>query len=125
MARRKTYACPEQGVLFEPESDWVAPTELPDLRHKIKELALDCETKDEGLAENKGPSWFRKGGYICGLAAAWRAEDINSIYIPIQHPNSPSFSRATVRQWLLDHARAGIHFTFHNAPYDIGWMEAD
>jgi Mesyanzhinovviridae DNA polymerase len=125
MRRKKSYACPEQGLLWEPLSNWEKPAELPDLRNNIKKIVLDLETKDEGLRANQGPSWYKPAGYICGIAAAWRTEQINSAYFPVRHPNSDCFPTEAVKRWVLDHMKAGIKFIFHNAPYDIGWLNGD
>ena len=46
--------------------DWQAPSELPDLR-RVGLIALDTETKDGGLAVDRGSAWPWGDGYICGL----------------------------------------------------------
>lgn len=109
-----------------PKSDWVAPTELPDLtRHKV--IAIDTEDRDDGLAQDKGPFWYRKSrverGYVCGVGVAWEG---SGIYVPVEHPDTPGcFSRETVARWLLPAFRSDTLFVFQNAPFDIGWFSAD
>jgi hypothetical protein len=49
-------------------SEWRAPVELPDLRH-AGIVALDTETKDDGLRLKRGPGWPWRGGYIIGITA--------------------------------------------------------
>ena len=72
-------------------SDWVAPTELPDLSHET-EVAIDTETRDDMLAKDKGPGFYAyeksnpNTGFICGISVAWRE---NSIYICLLY-TSPS-----------------------------------
>jgi Mesyanzhinovviridae DNA polymerase len=119
----------EQGLLFEPFSDWKPPLQLPDLR-QYDQIAIDLETKDNGLQLGKGPGWAFKNkppwhGYICGLSIAWHDSQYHAGYFPLQHPSSHCFDKTQVRQWLLDHQKAGVEFIFHNATYDIGWCEAD
>lgn len=124
MARRGTVSSLDQMLLFPTESDWHSPVVLPDLR-QLKQIAVDLETKDDGLAAGRGPAWHSKAGYICGVSVAWHADEINGAYFPIRHPDSECFPAEQVRQWLDDHIKAGVRFIFHNAPYDIGWLNAE
>lgn len=110
-----------QLPLLTPDSDWVRPSELPDLRNR-KYLALDTENRDDGLASGRGPGWPYRSGYICGVG--WAAEG-SSGYAPIAHPDSDCFDKETVARWLKDHVRAGVRLVFQNAPYDLGWFHAD
>jgi DNA polymerase I-like protein with 3'-5' exonuclease and polymerase domains len=106
--------------LFVPESNWQPPAELPDLRGRPV-VALDCETKDVGLIEKRGPGWAFDAGFICGVS--WAAEDSVG-YAPIQHPDTATvFTNTQVMRWLTDLAKSGTPLVFHNAPYDCGWME--
>lgn len=116
----------EQLPLILPPSSWVAPTALPDLRN-CKQIAYDRETKDRGLAEGRGPGWAINGsGYICGNSMAWRdGDEVKSLYVPIRHPDTFCIDPAVMKQWELDHQKAGVKFIFHNASYDIGWGTAD
>src|SRR5262245_9170504 len=114
----------QQLPLLVPESDWVAPTSLPDLR-ACKQIALDRETRDNGLANGKGPGWATKAGYVCGVSIAWRGEDVQSLYIPLQHEDTACIDPDTMRRWEIDHQKAGVKFIFHNAHYDIGWGAQD
>jgi len=107
-----------------PNSTWIAPKELPALT-SVAEIALDCETQDIGLKENKGPGWATKAGHICGIAIAWKEEDYRSIYIPITHPESSNFDRGQVRRWLRHLLQKKVRFIYHNAAYDIGWISSD
>ena len=113
-----------QLPLFMPDTTWSAPEELPALTN-VEEVVVDCETKDDGLRSGRGPGWATKAGYVCGLAIAWKEEANKSIYIPIQHEDSSNFPKEQVRRWLRHQFRRPIHFTFHNAAYDIGWINAD
>lgn len=108
--------------LFRPETDWVAPSELPDLRDRDI-IAIDTENKDEGLANGRGPGWaLGPWGYICGVSYAAKGA---SGYIPINHPETEEcFPKENVMRWLDDHFRSSARIVMHNGPYDIGWLGA-
>jgi DNA polymerase I-like protein with 3'-5' exonuclease and polymerase domains len=108
-------------------SEWIMPTELPDLTHET-EVSIDTETFDPGLRANKGPGFFKcdqydnNTGYICGISAAWRNE---KVYIPLRHASRNYFNRALVGQWLKSLvAQNHTRFIFHNFQYDWGWIQA-
>jgi DNA polymerase I-like protein with 3'-5' exonuclease and polymerase domains len=106
-------------------TDWLPPSELPDLR-RVGIIALDTETKDEGLRADRGSAWPWHGGYLCGISAAWRADrDIRSIYVPLRQPDTDNFNRENVVRWLKDLIVAGVKFTTLNGIYDWGWLWAD
>lgn len=111
----------EQLLLITPPSDWKAPGELPDLRN-LQRIAVDLECRDNGLSNGKGPGWAIGDGDICGVSIAWRDNQLNSHYFPISHPDSRCFPVAALGKWLKDHMKAGVKFTFHNGPYDAGWI---
>lgn len=112
-----------QFDFFPPATTWTVPTELPDWRGESL-LAIDLETRDDGLAKEHGPGWaLPNSGYICGVAMA--SPHRGSIYVPVRHPDSSNFDRDRVRRWLDAHLKCGATIVFHNAPYDIGWMQTD
>jgi hypothetical protein len=105
--------------------DWCPPSELPDLR-RVGILALDTETKDEGLHAKRGPGWPWRGGYIVGISLAWRADGaIRAIYIPLRHPDSQNFDREQVIRWLHDLIASGVKIITKNGLYDWGHLWAD
>lgn len=107
-----------QMGLFVPESDWVVPSELPDLRGR-KIVAIDSEEKDDGLAAGKGPGWaLGPAGYVCGFS--WAAEGSVG-YAPLRHPETDNMPVENVVRWLNDLYRSGTRVVFHNGPYDLGW----
>lgn len=110
-----------QEPLFVPQSSWVPPTELPDLR-QCKYIALDRETKDEGLAHGRGPGWAYKAGHVVGNAVAWHG---GAFYAPLRHPDTANVDAEAWRRWEDDHTKAGVHFIFHNAGYDLSWGNVD
>ena len=62
--------------------NWQIPRELPDLR-RVGIVALDTETNDEGLRADRGSAWPWRGGHVCGISVAWRADgEMHAIYIP-------------------------------------------
>src|SRR5215469_1737681 len=117
----------DQYSLFNPESPWVPPTELPDLSNE-SEIALDTETRDPELAKDKGPGFYKyeransNTGFICGISAAWRDQEI---YVPLRHPSTDCFDFDAVYRWLKAlAAQPRTRFIFHNFQYDWGWIEA-
>ena len=105
--------------------DWQAPSELPDLR-RVGLIALDTETKDGGLAVDRGSAWPWGDGYICGLSVAYRAEDgIRAHYFPLRHPDSQNFDRGQLFQWLRDLIASGAKIITKSGLYDWGWLWAD
>jgi len=95
---------------------------LPDLR-RVGIFSLDIETKDEGIAADRGSAWPWRGGFICGISIAWpEGNALNSGYIPIAHPNSECFAHANVAAWLRDLFASDATAILHNASYDLGWI---
>src|SRR3974390_1869549 len=95
-----------QLTLFNPDSPWKSPAELPDLSN-IGEIAIDTEERDPSLAKDKGPGFYasertnNKTGFICGLSAAWGNEhNPDKIYIPLRHPDTECFDYDSVKRWL-------------------------
>ena len=54
-------------------ADWHPPSDLPDLR-RVDVLAIDTETKDDGLRAERGPGWPWHGGYVAGISLTQRVE---------------------------------------------------
>src|SRR5262249_51376006 len=62
------------------DTPWRVPSELPDLR-RIGLVAIDTETKDDGLAADRGSGWATRQGHICGISVAYRVEaNIQTLY---------------------------------------------
>jgi DNA polymerase I-like protein with 3'-5' exonuclease and polymerase domains len=105
-----------------PASDWVTPTELPDLR-RVDLIALDLETRDGGLAAERGSAWPWGDGHICGVSVAWReGEATRARYFPIRHPDTANLNAEQVFNWLDDLAKSGLRFVTQNGLYDWGWL---
>ena len=105
--------------------NWQIPTELPDLR-RVGIIALDTETNDEGLRADRGSAWPWRGGYICGISVAYRADgDIRAHYFPLRHPDSDNFDREQVFRWLKDLVASDVRIVTQNGLYDWGWLRTE
>lgn len=123
MARSRRYQPnPDQLPLIEPATSWTVPTELPDWRGRP--LALDLETRDDGLSADLGSGWAYPGrGWVAGISAA--VSGTESLYAPLRHPDTANLDIGRVADWLRDHIRAAPRVIFHNAGYDLGWLGTD
>ena len=108
-----------QQILFTPQTEWVVPEELKDLRGH-KEIAVDLETCDPDLTE-LGSGNVVGRGKIVGIAVAvegWSA------YYPIAHEGGGNMDKKLVLNWLQDLFKQDSTFIFHNAMYDICWLRS-
>jgi DNA polymerase I-like protein with 3'-5' exonuclease and polymerase domains len=100
------------------ESDWVCPSEYPDLS-KASEIAIDLETKDPNL-KTLGPGWPRFDGAIVGFAVATADQQY---YFPIQHDAGGNMDLAVTTAYIQDLLNLPCPKIFHNAQYDVGWLK--
>jgi DNA polymerase I-like protein with 3'-5' exonuclease and polymerase domains len=108
-----------QVDLFPPPSDWRAPTSLPHIPDGTL-VAVDTETRDNGLAQGRGPGWVHRDGWLAGVSWAWAG---GSGYAPIRHPDTEGcFEEEVVLAWLADVERR-CRLVFQNAGYDLGWTD--
>jgi len=108
-----------QQILFTPQTEWVVPEELKDLRGH-KEIAVDLETCDPDLTE-LGSGNVVGRGKIVGISVAvegWAA------YYPIAHEGGGNMDKKLVLNWLQDLFKQDSTFIFHNAMYDICWLRS-
>ena len=108
-----------QQILFTPQTEWVVPEELKDLRGH-KEIAIDLETCDPDLTV-LGSGNVVGRGKIVGIAVAvegWSA------YYPIAHEGGGNMDKKLVLNWLQDLFKQDSTFVFHNAMYDICWLKS-
>jgi DNA polymerase I-like protein with 3'-5' exonuclease and polymerase domains len=104
-----------------PETEWVMPTELPDLRGAA-EYCIDLETYDPDL-KTKGSGWPTKNGHVVGYAIAVEG---HSVYLPVRHGKGPNLPPSMVLEYMRDLCSdPDAHYIFHNAQYDVGWMRAE
>ena len=104
---------------FEAQTEWVKPTEFPDLR-QVEEIAIDLETKDPDLIK-KGSGSVIGNGEVIGIAVATKHF---KGYFPIAHEGGGNMDRTRVLSWLKDILEAPSTKVFHNAIYDVCWLRA-
>ena len=110
---------------FSDAANWQTPQELPDLR-RVGIVALDTETRDEGLRADRGSAWPWRGGHVAGISVAWRADgEMHAIYIPLRHPDTDNFDPDRVYRWLKDLVASDVRIVTHNGIYDFGWLRAE
>lgn len=109
-----------QMALFVPESDWQAPTELPEIPSG-SDIAVDTETRDNGLARERGVGWTTGDGHVAGFSVAWGHD--SSIYVPLRHPDTDNTPVDTAYRWLQQLLDTSRKVVFHNSPYDTGWLK--
>ena len=80
-----------------PHTEWVMPTEFPDLRN-ADEIAIDLETRDPDL-KKKGSGSIVGNGEVVGIAVA---VDGFKGYFPIAHEEGPNLYRKKTLEWLKD-----------------------
>jgi len=99
---------------------WAAPIEYKDLR-EAKEIAIDLETRDEGINSGRGAGWATKKGEIIGFAVAtegWEG------YYPFGHFGGGNLIKEQVLNYMHDVCKLPCTKIFHNAQYDVGWLQA-
>jgi DNA polymerase I-like protein with 3'-5' exonuclease and polymerase domains len=110
-----------QIPMFLPDSDWTEPTSLPVVPSGV-DLAVDVETRDNGLANDRGPGWATRDGHICGVSVAWGGE---KHYIPIRHPDSVNQDPEQTMGWLQDAIDRSRRVITHGGQYDPGWLRTE
>ena len=108
-----------QAPLFTPDTEWVMPEELRDLRGH-KEIAVDLETNDPQLLE-LGSGNVVGRGHIAGISLAVEGW---SGYYPIGHEQGGNLDKKLVLGWLQDLFKQDSRFIFHNAMYDVCWLRS-
>ena len=99
---------------------WAAPIDYKDLR-EAKEIAIDLETRDEGINSGRGAGWATKKGEIIGFAVAtegWEG------YYPFGHFGGGNLIKEQVLNYMHDVCKLPCTKIFHNAQYDVGWLQA-
>jgi len=102
---------------FEAQTEWVKPTEFPDLR-QVDEIAIDLETRDPDLIK-KGSGAIIGNGEVIGIAVA---TSFYKGYFPIAHEGGGNMDRKEVLDWLKDILESPSTKIFHNAMYDVCWL---
>ena len=104
---------------FEAQTEWVKPTEFPDLR-QVDEIAIDLETKDPGL-KDRGSGSIIGEGEVVGISVATTHY---KGYFPIAHEGGGNMDKQKVLEWLKDILGSPSTKIFHNAMYDVCWLKA-
>ena len=99
---------------------WSAPLDYRDLS-EAKEIALDLETKDTGINEGLGSGWATNSGEIIGFAVA--TEGFQAYY-PFGHFGGGNLIKEQVLKYMSDICALPCRKIFHNAQYDVGWLNA-
>ena len=110
---------PLQVPMFSPETEWVPPLNLPDLK-EYSEIAIDLETRDPNLM-TMGSGAIRGDGEIVGIAIAVEGW---SGYFPIAHEAGGNMDRGLVLDWFEEVLHTDATKIFHNAMYDVSWIRA-
>jgi len=99
---------------------WSCPNEYKDLS-VYPEVAIDLETRDDGITQGLGAGWATNNGYVIGFAVAvdgWQG------YYPFKHLGGGNMIPVQVLKYMKDVCALPNTKIFHNAQYDIGWLEA-
>ena len=100
---------------------WSTPSEFKDLS-SASEIAIDLETRDDGISAGLGAGWALGKGYIVGFAVAvegWKG------YFPFRHFGGGNMIPEQVRDYMKTICALPCPKIFHNAQYDVGWLEAE
>ena len=102
------------------KSLWNTPAEYKDLSG-AKEIAIDLETRDDGINNKLGAGWALGKGEIVGFAVAvegWKG------YFPFGHLGGGNMIPEQVKKYMKDVCALPCPKIFHNSQYDVGWLEA-
>lgn len=101
-----------------PDTNWETPRGLPSLVGQ-RIVAVDLETKDDGLNNDIGPGWVYRMGHIAGVAISTSEQ---SSYFPIRHPETNNWDVDPIRDYLYNLFTSDVSVVFHRAIYDLGWL---
>jgi len=99
---------------------WSCPSEYKDLSG-YNEIAIDLETRDEGINNKLGAGWATGNGYVIGFAVAvegWQG------YYPFKHAGGGNMIPDQVIKYIKDVCALPATKIFHNAQYDVGWLRS-
>lgn len=105
-----------QMNLWQPATSWQRAPSLPHIPTGAV-VAVDSETRDEGLNKSIGPGWPHDDGWLCGVSYAWTG---GADYLPVRDPDTECFDRDQLDAWLRDLEKR-CTLVFQNATYDMGW----
>ena len=102
------------------KSMWLNPLEFKDLS-QATEIAIDLETRDDGISEGLGAGWALGKGYVIGFAVAvdgWQG------YYPFKHFGGGNMIESQVLNYIKEVCALPCRKIFHNAQYDMGWLRS-
>ena len=102
------------------KSIWSCPNEYKDLS-SYPEIAIDLETRDEGITKGLGAGWATNNGEVIGFAVAvdgWQG------YYPFNHFGGGNMVPEQVLKYIRTVCALPNKKIFHNAQYDLGWLQA-
>ena len=99
---------------------WSSPSEYKDLS-QAKEIAIDLETRDDGINQGLGAGWALGKGEIIGFAVATEGYQA---YYPFGHFGGGNLIKEQVLKYMHDVCALPCTKIFHNAQYDVGWLRA-
>ena len=102
------------------KSIWSCPNEFKDLSG-YSEIAIDLETRDEGITNGLGAGWATNNGEVIGFAVAvdgWQG------YYPFKHWGGGNMIAEQVLKYIKSVCELPNTKIFHNAQYDLGWLQA-
>ena len=99
---------------------WSPPIEYKDLS-SATEIAIDLETRDEGINNGLGAGWAFNKGEIIGMAVATEGF---SAYYPFGHLGGGNLIKEQVLKYMHDICALPCRKIFHNASYDVGWLQS-
>ena len=99
---------------------WSSPSEYKDFS-QAKEIAIDLETRDDGISNGLGAGWALKKGEIIGFAVATEGYQA---YYPFGHFGGGNLIKEQVLKYMHDVCKLPCAKIFHNAQYDVGWLRA-
>jgi DNA polymerase I-like protein with 3'-5' exonuclease and polymerase domains len=102
------------------KSIWSCPNEYKDLS-SYPEIAIDLETRDEGISKGLGAGWATNNGEVIGFAVAvdgWQG------YYPFNHFGGGNMVPEQVLKYIKSVCALPNKKIFHNAQYDLGWLQA-
>ena len=99
---------------------WSPPTEYVDLSD-CDEVAIDLETRDDGINNGLGAGWALGKGEIIGFAVTSKH---GSFYYPFGHLGGGNLIKEQVLRYMKDICALPCRKIFHNASYDVGWLQS-
>lgn len=100
-----------------PESDWVAPTEWPDLSN-YEWIAYDSETRDGNLM-SKGPGFARRDPDCYAIGHVFHVPG-QTLYLPVRHEGGGNLPLNRVNAYVEEQlGRPRQTIVMHNSSYDL------